>query len=376
MSATQPKYFPALDGLRFFACAGVVVSHCFASAALGPESSWLRRGVDEMGKTSVDVFFALSGFLITKLLLDEKLRHGRVNLWAFYARRTLRIWPVYYVALAIGFGGAALFGARFCRALACDYGPALFHDALPWWAGFLGNWVEERVRTPSSIATLWSVCIEEQFYLLFPITFVFARRRHPVFRSIAIGLVLAWSTRAAMAYWKISLFHNTFAHADNLLAGALVAQLAHAAPERTRDFFRRWAVWLELAAVAALALFNEWEADQVAGVAEWLAFYALSALITATLVGVLAFGGGPLAGAMGRPLPRWLGSLTYAAYAFHIYAVVAVWAALKPLALGPWSGGVVRALFAVPLSMLLAWLARIIFEQRFLRWKDRFGHTG
>ena len=155
-----------------------------------------------------------------------------------------------------------------------------------------------------------------------------------------------------------------------------MAQLAHAAPERTRQFFARRAIWIELAAVLALFLFNEWEVDQVSGVAAWLVFYALSALITATLVGVLAFGGGPLAGALARPLWRWLGQLTYAAYAFHIYAVVAVWAVLKPLPLGPWSGGLARAAVAIPLSMLLAWIARITFELRFLRWKDRFGHTG
>jgi peptidoglycan/LPS O-acetylase OafA/YrhL len=343
---------------------------------LGPESSWLRRGVDEIGKTSVDVFFALSGFLITKLLLDEKTERGRVDLWAFYVRRTLRIWPVYYVALLLGFGGAALLGDRFCRPLGSTCTPELFHVALPWWSAFLGNWVKERLHTPSPIATLWSVCIEEQFYLLFPISFVFARRRHPVFRSVVCGLAVAWSVRIYLGMRGLSVFHNTFGHADNLLAGALVAQLLFAAPERTTRFFASRARLLELGAIAALFLFNEWEVDHVTGVTQWLIFYALSATITATLVGVLAIGRGPVAALLARRPLRYLGQLTYAAYAFHMYGVVIVWAALKRLDLGPWSGGLLRAALAIPMAMGLAWLSRVTFEQRFLRLKERFARTG
>jgi peptidoglycan/LPS O-acetylase OafA/YrhL len=95
MQESGTKYFPPLDGLRFFCCAMVVVNHGFMErVALGVEGSFLQNFVHNLGTTGVDIFFALSGFLITKILLEEKAARGSVDLFAFYMRRTLRIWPV------------------------------------------------------------------------------------------------------------------------------------------------------------------------------------------------------------------------------------------------------------------------------------------
>jgi len=102
-------YFPSLDGLRFICCSVVVLGHSILG---NPTWSNPALGISRMG---VDIFFSLSGFLITSLLLREKIALGSVSLFNFYARRTIRIWPVYYTALFINLGLLALMGQRYLQ---------------------------------------------------------------------------------------------------------------------------------------------------------------------------------------------------------------------------------------------------------------------
>ena len=145
-------YQPELDGLRFYAFLGVFVYHTLPSQAM----PWLWGAVIKSGAAGVDLFFALSAFLITSLLLRERQQTGRISLRLFYLRRILRIWPLYFVVLALGV--------------------VLAHTVpdqrLPWYyiAGyllFIGNWVSAAFGHPQSICSpLWTVSIEEQFYLV------------------------------------------------------------------------------------------------------------------------------------------------------------------------------------------------------------------
>ena len=164
----HPVYFPALDGEP--ACATmVIVSHAFHEPAIYSNVSHPLHGVvTQCGHIGVDVFFSLSGFLITYLLLSERRSYGHVDLRAFYIRRTLRIWPNYYVAVLAGFGIAALVGEKLGRASVESF---LAHLA------FLANWSD--YPSPLPLGPLWSVCVEEQFYLVFPLVLVLSRGRHP-----------------------------------------------------------------------------------------------------------------------------------------------------------------------------------------------------
>lgn len=149
----KTAYFGSLDGLRALSILPVVWHH----ATSGPTSGVLGRG-----PLGVDLFFAISGFLITTLLLREREQHGKVALGAFYVRRSLRIFPLYYVVL----GGFALH-ALFLR----DAGPVRDHflRSLPWHAIYASNWfVDNAVPHAVVFSFAWSLATEEQFYLGFP----------------------------------------------------------------------------------------------------------------------------------------------------------------------------------------------------------------
>ncbi len=176
----MPKriYFDYLDSLRFFAFFVVFIGH---AAILFPISAdWfysLYRSVFSNGSYGVNFFFILSGFLISYLLMTEKKDTGRVSVRTFYLKRVLRIWPLYFVVFV-----SAIFILPFIvRALGADYIAGSMKtfpnlgmttgETGPWWfLFFVGNFyrAHEWGPTPFALGVLWSVCIEEQFYLFWP----------------------------------------------------------------------------------------------------------------------------------------------------------------------------------------------------------------
>lgn len=146
------RYFSAFDGLRCLAICGVIWHHCLP----GPQRGWLGRG-----HAGVPLFFALSGFLITTLMLAEHRKTGDISLGAFWARRTLRIFPLYYAVLA----GFALY-----LALLPPSEPGRhFFASLPYYVTYTSNWlVDYDVSHAVWFGFAWSLATEEQFYLAWP----------------------------------------------------------------------------------------------------------------------------------------------------------------------------------------------------------------
>jgi peptidoglycan/LPS O-acetylase OafA/YrhL len=373
MKAAQ-RYMPGLDGLRLVCCVAVIANHAFVLTPLqsvGPN----------LGELGVHTFFVLSGFLITKLLLVEADGSGRIDLRAFYVRRTLRIWPVYYAALLVGFTLPYL-GAAVRSAVGYSPSPELLTRALPLHVLFLVNWTESAVPTPLQV--LWSISVEEQFYLLFPVLLVLARRwspRRPVF-VVAIPLLLAvWAARASVAFpapplaWR----RHTWVVSDFLLFGALLAQLQHlepAAAARLARKMRWWAEPLLILAFIVLATWDHWNPSRPTLLPwVWIGYNAASAFAMAALIGLLAFGS-PAEG-----LTRWLaqpyvanpGRVTYAGYVFHMYALVVAWAVVARVLPGStvWTA-LGRLLLATPLTFVLAYASKYLLENRFARLKTGF----
>src|SRR5687768_5068106 len=146
-----------LDGLRAVAVAGVVWHHSYSGLDALP---MMRHGF-----LGVDLFFVLSGFLITTLLLREQQRSGRISLRHFYMRRALRIFPLYYavlIALTAYFAAAADSAQR-----------ARYFSELPYHAAYLSNWIDSETM----LSITWSLSTEEQFYLLWPLLLIALGRR-------------------------------------------------------------------------------------------------------------------------------------------------------------------------------------------------------
>src|ERR1700722_5960803 len=169
--AAKPRRFyrPELDGLRFYAFLGVFVCHTVPNEAkfysdLHLPMPRLLAAVVRSGAAGVDLFFVLSAFLITSLLLRERQETGKISLRLFYIRRILRIWPLYFLVVALGI--------VFAHTMANFW---YYTQNLPWYyvAGYLlfvSNWVYAVFGAPQSIcAPLWTVSIEEQFYLIWPV---------------------------------------------------------------------------------------------------------------------------------------------------------------------------------------------------------------
>lgn len=151
-------YFPGLNSLRFYAALSVVIQHLSSYTVWANEPA-SRRGINFLfmqGGDAVGLFFVLSGFLITYLLLHEAA-HSDVDVGRFYARRVLRIWPPYFVAIAVGF------------ALVLLLRPALLDlRALPLLLLMLPNVAYALNTIPHLLGPLWSIGVEEQAYLVLP----------------------------------------------------------------------------------------------------------------------------------------------------------------------------------------------------------------
>ena len=217
---TQPSqrkvFFPNLDGLRTLACLAVFGFHGFLTI-VPPHSGSLRWfawfGSGHMG---VNFFFVLLGFLIT-YLLEENQQTQRINLLGFYQRRILRIWPLFYVCIGYGFLVLPLLMRR--RHLP-------FHEtASPWlhvfFSGQPGFGGKNAQPTASSFAVLWSVAIEEQFYLVWPVLLLVFRRWQLGAFLVVIGVSVLF--RYAHGHNDFLLYRQSLAVMSNMALGGAAA---------------------------------------------------------------------------------------------------------------------------------------------------------
>jgi peptidoglycan/LPS O-acetylase OafA/YrhL len=217
-----PAYFQNLDALRFLAAFSVFIFHYFRDIKAfypGIEENWLFDKLlifADKGGLGVNFFFVLSGFLITYLILHEKKQTGQFSLWKFLVRRTLRIWPVYFVVVAIGF---LIFPAIFD-----SY--HTFHNPVNY-IFFLANFDEIHNGINDSINFLtapWSVAVEEQFYLFWSLA-LFPLLKLKNFRLEYLILILyiasfyfRWINRED----ERLIYYHTLSVCQDILTGAFI----------------------------------------------------------------------------------------------------------------------------------------------------------
>lgn len=332
-------------------CCGWVI---FAHGFVGHPVASAFSGLSAMG---VHVFFSLSGFLITRLLLLESRATGRFDLRSFYWRRALRILPVYFSALGAAMIGLFVIGEPFARL----FGVKL--AALDLWRlaithfFFVANWVEQTL--PTCLDVLWSISVEEQFYILFPLALLLTRTRRGVLTVILIGIALSWAVRGWLSVTApVEIYRNTFATGDHLLLGALLAFCTEDA--RLPRVFERLGTTgqvLVLAAVIAISTLNPSSAS---------AFFLrglASALCSTLMVGFIGLGTGALSRFFSlRPI-RYLGQLTYAAYVFHMYGIAVAWFVVARFTANVSIAAPVRTLLALPIVFGVAYASRKFLEE-------------
>lgn len=360
-----------LDGLRGLAILGVLCAH-FLNA--WPGTGTLDRAAITglgLGWAGVDLFFVLSGLLITGILVDTL---GARGWWStFLVRRALRIFPLYYLALA-------LFGLLGPSLGLID--PWTFGRWGWWYWAYLGNWAFAFQQVIPPLSHFWSLAVEEQFYLAWPLVVLAARGRRLAW--VAGGIFLCGPLlRAWVVYgtgWPVgSAYRVTPGRLDQLALGALLAVLLRDPALRPR-LLRAWP-WLAAAGAAgflALGLANGPFDMHRAPLELWS--HTLLGLAFAGLVVAAVAGEGTGVGLqrllLRRPLQA-LGRWSYGVYVFHYF--VHLWA-LGALRATPWGAGLLAsragyALYAAAgagASVALAALSWRLVERRALALKRFF----
>ena len=215
-----PARIPSLNGLRAFSIALVFLAH--VAGTHGAPDFLARLG--HVGNLGVKVFFVISGFLITTLLLKESAGTGRINLKAFYLRRTLRIFPAFYVYIGVVLIAAA------CGAVVLSWADVL--HAVTYTANYHADTFEpaDRMLWAWEYNHLWSLAVEEQFYLIWPCVFVLLGPRRALMIA-AVVLLICPICRGVMWYelgaTPTAMTRRFQAVADTLATGCLLAGAFH-----------------------------------------------------------------------------------------------------------------------------------------------------
>lgn len=350
--------YAGLDGLRALAVVLVVVYHLFPA-------SWVRGGF-----IGVDVFFVISGFLITSLLLTERERTGRIALRAFWTRRARRLLPALALLVIVCGTWAGIVGGDVLVGLGAQVAGA---------ATFAYNWISVatgagyfETTTPELFRNLWSLSVEEQFYVVWPLLLPLVLLLRPVWARVvamlaAAGLSALWmaalvgaSTDPTRAYF------GTDSHAFGILLGVAVAlglrgrlQALHA----SGGLGRRGAATAGVVGVAAIvAIVVVACIPPTSGVATFPGVLLLASILSATAIVCAILPGSPLGVRLDAAPLRWIGERSYGIYLWHWPVLVLMMAGL--------SG--VGAETGVPVSVGIATLAiTLVVAAASYRWLEQ-----
>jgi len=342
----RTRFFPGLDGLRCLSIVLVVAYH-----VSGVHTGFLGRGY-----LGVSLFFAISGFLITTLLLREQDTHGQISLGRFYARRSLRIFPLYYAVLGI-YVLLVLFAEKGVKER------AEFFANLPSFLTYTSNWfVNLDPQHPDKRIIFyfaWSLATEEQFYLLWPGVMRLARKAGAaLFMTglLAISLWAPWAVETGKLDGSLLSVRILASFAPPICLGCLAALAAHSREGFAwlyRVLGHAWVPPVALAAVVAAVAVN--------GTPFWLTSVVMTALVVSCCISTRH----PLMPLLTFSWARYIGTVSYGVYLLHMLAFNVV------RRLVPEQGFAVYFPLTMALSVLAAGLSFRYFESWFLRLKER-----
>jgi peptidoglycan/LPS O-acetylase OafA/YrhL len=304
------RYVPCLEGIRGYGFLLVFCAHYFSPyqfAHPGTVRFTVLAALQSLAIFAVPAFFVLSGYLIGGILYDTRNREGYFRV--FYSRRILRVFPVYYITLLVIVGFYAL------------------HGIVPnyhFWVHFLyiQNLFPSYVWQPDGLVRIghfWSLAVEEQFYLLWPLVIWFfpSRRKLLGIASLLIACSCGIRLAAPLFSWSLEpLFHFTPTRVDAILLGVVLALIRH---DVIFDRIKPFAKWIVLAGVATTIILASCKGQAWAGT--YWGFEILIPLANFTAVAIIisvmeenSF----LNRACSQRWICWLGSLSYSLYVFHL----------------------------------------------------------
>ncbi|WP_269045914.1 acyltransferase family protein [Paenarthrobacter sp. Z7-10] len=348
-----PRRINGLDGLRAIAVLAVLVYHLHARLLPG-------------GYLGVDVFFVVSGFLITTLLLHERSTTGRISLAQFWLRRARRLLPALLVVVLVSTALGFLIGKDLLVGIARQTLGAVT---------FSNNWLEIAAgssyfahTSPQLFANFWSLAVEEQFYLLWPFGFLLLMwgvRSRRARIGTAIGCALASAALMAVLFVPgtdaTRVYYGTDTHAFGLMTGVALAFAwsGGTSMNLSRPNWLKRRVFVGLGALALLVWFM-FVLDPASSLA-YRGGILLACVLAAVLILTLLEGTGPLQSMMNHPVLVWIGQRSYGIYLWHWPALL-ISDALAPRAIGSAEWWIAR-IIALATTVVAAALSYRYLEQ-------------
>lgn len=347
------SHVPGLDGVRAFAVIFVMALH------YGVLFNRSARGAFAGGFIGVDVFFVLSGFLITSLLVREKAATGGLSFRRFYIRRALRLLPAMFGFLAVNLAFVSIIGEN-VRATLRQSVYVIF---------YVSNFAQSYFDRPmfrSSLSLTWSLSIEEQFYLIWPALLLFgilrfARSRNQVLLVIGLGALASALIRAGIYNDGLgypAAYIRTDAHADGLLIGAGAALLWRWRMVPLR-YLNQLATISALGLVAIAILYPKTNSAMFLG-----GFTAVALMTAIVILGVVENRFSLMPVVEWAPL-RTLGRVSYGVYLYH---ALGLRIAARHI---PHENAVPLTIAGLSVAAVLVATSWFVIEQPFLRLKDR-----
>jgi len=360
-------YFPNLNGLRSIAAVMVIIHHIeLLKSVLGLENYWSSVPfIAIMGKLGVVLFFVLSGFLITYLLLEEERKYASLDIVAFYMRRVLRIWPLYFVIVILALFVLPYIGLFEFPGIGRDLIHTHLLPKIVLFVLFLPNLLLSAFGIVPYAAHTWSIGTEEQFYLIWPVLLLIFRKQKLVMLIFVIIAYLAilkllftpltdWIPFRPMVqgYWVLF-------NIDCMAIGGIYAFLLFHKSRVLQILMNRYLFYMALV-LAVLMIFNG------------VIFKHLHSEIYAVLFGllILNFAANDRIGISleNKPL-KMLGDISYGLYMYH--PITAVFSIQVAAMLGIGTNWFIYPI-TVGLTIAVAWTSYTYFERWFLRHKTKF----
>ena len=342
------RYLPGLDGIRAIAVLAVIAYHL--------NFSWAKGGL-----LGVGVFFVLSGYLITDLLVSEYKRRGGIRLGQFWLKRARRLLPALLVMLFVVVGVVTLFDRSQLTALRSDLIPGIFYYSN-WWFIFQHVSYFAEFGPPALLGHLWSLAIEEQFYLIWPFV-VLAGMKWVRNRRTQITIVLCAAVASAieMAVLYVPnhptrVYEGTDTRVFALLIGAALALALPRSQSYARITVGARRLLDGAGVVSLLGIFAMFWLTSEYGAFLYRGGLVLLSVLTAILIAVVVHPAARVGIVLGKDPLRWIGERSYGIYLWHYPVIVLTTPANAP-------PNLLRAILQFTASIILAALSWRFIEQ-------------
>jgi peptidoglycan/LPS O-acetylase OafA/YrhL len=388
MAELKKVYFPGMNGIRFIAAFSVIFHHIEQSKFwISMPSLWNTVIVDNIGHKGRIIFFVLSGFLITYLFLAEVKKTGSINVKKFHIRRNLRVWPLYIVIILMSFFILPLINHLTCTNCGFGFGEITFNEMLSisFWKKFavylfmFANFGRFLWPPVGGLSQLWSIGVQEQFYLIWPtITRIFKNRFLPMVVIFILGKVLV---EAVFRFYNLNWDSYQLPFVNFLQLGTLIKFWEIFAVEQLALGGLAAYIFIEDKQKILQFVYNKYFTILIVGIYIFLFFVHVDFYFHGLVEGLIAtflllnISTNPkFPVKLEHPILNYLGNISYGIYLFHNFIIIATMNLL--IAFGFQSNLLLFNIFlysiTISLTLFLSGLSFKYFEMHFLKLKGKF----